>query len=382
MVIEIQSDQPVRRLLQLGDLHLQTRELTDQQPVLDWVLSERIPNVDVVVIGGDLAGMACPHLSRPAERQAVVKFATGCVGEGCTVLVVRGNHDVPADWEFLNAIPGVYWFDRPETVVIRPAPGRKAKAGVMVHVLPYPDRSWLAQQAASGGEATEMMTAALKAILVGFEADAADWDGPRLLSGHFNTRGAMVSTGQPMIGLDVEVPAEFFRGLDVPLVLLNHIHLGQEQDQGGTEVMHVGSPWPTTFGETEAKCVVEVDLETMGTGRIWTPCVPRITGELHWESQAPSGYGWRGMVPQHKGARVRLKLHYDEGDDIDVEAARKLVGDAIDVKIERCPVSRRRERAPEVVAASGPVDRFLAFEKSEGREVDDGLLTMVREMAS
>lgn len=394
MITTITTRDPVHTVLQTGDLHLQSRELEDQQKVLAWIAGQVASrDVGLVVVAGDIAGMACPHLSRPAEREAFRTFLHE-VTPMAPVVVLRGNHDVAADWRWLGSIPNVRWVERPETFLIGPHHAHDEYPGDMLvlHALPYPDRGWIAAQTESAEETTQRMSQALRAIVAGFTvAGMRPGETPtpyrrQILSAHINTGGALASTGQPLIGTDVEMPAEWLEGF--PVVLLNHIHL--PQDIGNAH--HVGSPWPNTFGEEEEKSISVVSWEakaspvhaTRVTGhlpivdRVWTPAPKRYTTTFRW---APESSDWEhveGRFLDLAGARVRLKLIYDEGDPIDIPSIERACEDALSVKIERNPVPRRRERSPEVVAATDPVERFVAFEESEGREVDD----FVRDLAT
>lgn len=346
------------RLLQTGDLHLRTRDLDDQVPVLNWIAQQvREHSVDIVVIAGDLAGRACPHLSRPAERIALLDFVTACTRHCSWVVVLRGNHDVPEDWAWLNAVPKVRYITRPELFN-------------SILWLPYPDRSWLA--AGEVEDVTVAMSQAIEATTLGLLAQGRT----DVVIGHMATTGAKASTGQPLIGTDVEVSVPALARAGVKLALLNHVHLPQEFTRDECRVVHVGSPWPTDFGEAEDKRVLLVDdvrNRPMLTS-LPTPHVRLMTADLEWNAPLSR---WDGDLPAvDDRTRVRLRLTYPEGARIDLEPVRVLEdAGARGVVVQRCPVVERRTRDPEVVAARDPVDRYVAFERSHRREPD------AREMA-
>jgi DNA repair exonuclease SbcCD ATPase subunit/DNA repair exonuclease SbcCD nuclease subunit len=351
----------VRRVLVLGDLHLQADRLRDQAPVLDWV-SDRIneQDVDVLVINGDVSGSACPHIASPAERNALLRFILTCqivaTREELYVIVVRGNHDVAADWDWLGAVPDVRWCDRPTSFDF--------DRGGLLHILPYPDKSWLASGTTSSTETSDQLTHGLGAIMHGFAA-ATPPGVPSLLVGHVGTSGAEVRIGQPLIGQDVEVPTNLLKQSGADAVLLNHIHMPQEHNG----IIHVGSPWPTRFGENEDKSVCLWHVREKRLERLATPHPKLRTAELQW-----NGIGWDGEpVDADDRTRLRLRLVYDEGAEIDVDAAKAMFPDAATYRVERQPIPKRRERAPEVVQARGAVEQFVAFEVSEGRDVENRL---------
>jgi FAD/FMN-containing dehydrogenase len=372
-------------VLQTGDLHLSSRELDDQEPVLQEItqlLKNPAREIGVVVVAGDLSGTACPHLARPSERLALLRFLVACRRHGAICIVLRGNHDVADDWRWLNEVEGIRFVDRPMTFILDGGAAGKAT----LHCLPYPDRSWVAAAAGkSAAEVTALMQQHLETIIRGFAVVEPEIQS-RLVVGHLNTRGAKASTGQPIIGSDVEVPATLLDESGASLCLLNHIHLPQQASNARCPVIHVGSPWPTNYGETEQKRVAVVTPE----GPDWcfasipTDPVQRLTRGLRWDVES------RSWVPKDPDiatpvltdkTRVRLQLHYDEGDDIDLTAAERLGHGALAVKLERVMKPRERVRAPEVVRASTMTDRFVAFEGSEGRDVDEALLGLFEDLA-
>ena len=354
----------IRRVLQVGDLHLATSKLQDQTPVITWLgrlIAER--EIDLVIVAGDLTGSRqSPHLSRPVERNALLDFLAPLVAEGVEVLAYPGNHDVEADWAFLPRL-GVTWVTTPQTVTY---------LGLLVHVLPYPGRGWAAMQGnMTRQEVTERVGGALRAVCACFARDGL---GPSILTAHCATTGAKTSSGYAMIGGDVELSESDLLASGAAVVLCNHIHKPQHNGR----VIHVGSPWPVTAAEEETKRVVIYDVETGEIESVPTPCVQRATVDATWAD------GTWDVEPQNftERHRVRLRLFYPEGDAINVDAARSICDGAGSVKVERCPERTERQRAPEVVAAHTLAARYLAFEASEGRTPDDREIAMMEGMTS
>lgn len=367
----------VGRVLQTGDLHLDPRVYADQVPVLQWILGEvHRRRVDLVILCGDLFGHARPHLSSPGERLQLLRWVQQLRDVGAYVLIVRGNHDEPDDWRWVQVLDGVRYYDRPQTLILG------ADDPLAVHVLPYPDRSWLAAYEPSRDDVDDREGEALRTILLGFQSAAADCN-RRLLTAHAATRGAKVSTGQPLIGTEAELRVPWLLESGAQLCMLNHIHLPQSVSDGQVAIDHVGSPWPTDYGETEAKRVLLVEWQD-GTPCLLslpTPCVMRWTADLHW---APDSRSWelvyQAPIEANDMLRLKLRLHYPHGAEIDVAAARAVFPGARAYRIERCPVREREERAPEVVRATTMRDRFVAFEEAENREAQPRALDLLDEL--
>lgn len=374
----------IGRVIQTGDLHLARDLYEDQRPVCRWLV-DQAQDGDVVILCGDLYGHARPHLSTPGERTFLLEeLILPLRRYGCRVVVVRGNHDHAEDWAWLDHLPGVHYFDRP---------GQIGNGVTLINVLPYPDRSWLAAQGGSRDEVTEATYNALRGVLVGFGIQRARMGQDRaMLTGHLNVRGALTSTGQPMIGTEVEVPVPWFSEAGIDLALLNHIHLPQEHQGALCEVVHVGSPWPTTYGETEDKSIVIATPTAEGWSweRRQTPHVKRITVRLSWDEAASDWIdeaGTSGWVVVDgmdiAGARVRLTVSYRKGAGSGVDGLVRVIRDAgaIDVKLVREVTSDRVERAPEVVKATGLIAQYQAFERDAGREPSEGELALLQELA-
>lgn len=363
-------DASARAVLQVGDLHVQSTELRYQRRVLDWLPKMAAEKgVTASIFCGDLAGQACPHVSRPAEREAIRETVKPMTALG-PVIVIQGNHDLADDWRWLGEIPGVHYIERPTVCLFD-------QDATAVLAMPYPSRSWIATERGSADEIAQVLEGALRAMFAGFRVACDDYGAKRrMVSAHINTRGAYASTGQPLIGTDFEVPAPELLSA-APLALLNHIHKAQEPVKG---VIHVGSPWPTTYGEEEDKRVViaRPDIDGWTVDSIATPCVVRRTAQVTWKDDG----GWAPeSVRVDDATLLRVRFIYPETVDAapTLATARDIYPGAADYKVERHPVISRQARAPEVVEAKTPRDRFVAFEVSEGRDADANTMLVVDE---
>ena len=84
------------------DIHVRDVDLVEQIPAMKAVAEKmKEEGVELVLVGGDLAGVTVPHRASPRERNALVDFFLA-LGEFARVIIVRGNHDFPGDYQFTN----------------------------------------------------------------------------------------------------------------------------------------------------------------------------------------------------------------------------------------------------------------------------------------
>lgn len=297
------------------------------------------------------------------------------------VVVSYGNHCAPKDLDLFARLKTkwpIHVVARPDVVDLTLATGDDAS----VFVLPYPQKSGLV---ALGVPPDEVATAAASALDVLF-VDAADrltrarTDGRRaLMIGHANIGGSKASTGQPLIGPEINVSAAHLSHLGPIVKLFGHIHL--PQDIGGAT--YVGSGCRLSYGETEAKRFVvahvaadsSFDLESIALD-----CPPRyhVDGSL-----TRDGFGWcvtkgpdgpadepptRNGVIDWTGCDVRVRCRYPS-EERDVltgakAAARDLFAGARRFDFEPIAVSVRAVRAPEVAAATTLPDKLRAWSRT------------------
>jgi exonuclease SbcD len=109
-------------------------------------------------------------------------------------------------------------------------------------------------------------------------------------------RGSVTSTGQPLVGCDLEVGLEDLALVQADAYLLGHIHKGQAWEIAGAPCVYPGSPRRTSFGESEAKgyTIVTVEGHAATTEFVELPTTPM----LHF-----SGL-WRDGAMQLEGSHV------------------------------------------------------------------------------
>src|SRR5690606_16478370 len=126
--------------------------------------------------------------------------------------------------------------------------------------------------------------------------DAMARESPALLVAHAMVSGSATSSGQPLVGCDLELGLEDIATARCPVVL-GHVHKAQawETVPRGEPVIYTGSPRRTAFGEIEEKGVVVLTFdgeELVSWERVETPCRPMWLVEGEAVRPELGGPGW------------------------------------------------------------------------------------------
>jgi DNA repair exonuclease SbcCD nuclease subunit len=220
------------------------------------------------------AGDLFERRSTARERAAVADWVRDCAIT-MDVVIVRGNHDQLEEhdiWPQLRTTRGVYATD---------ATGFAVVGGAMIAMMAWPRK---ANVEAAGGDAREAMRATLR----GLGDLLATHDGPRILLAHAMVRGSRTSTGQELIGSELEIGLEDLALARADLYALGHIHAHQSWDVAGAPAIYPGSPRRANFGELEAKGYVVAQFE----GReliewefVHTPATRMVHLEAYWDGE-------------------------------------------------------------------------------------------------
>jgi len=363
------------RVLATGDHHFHEHtRFSECVAVHEWMIDvARSEGVDLCLSGGDVYESA----STPREREAVAEWLTR-MAEVCPVVIARGNHDRKLDVELMRRLRTKH------PVIVEDRAAVHNVAGASVGVVAWPNVSSLAAMLGRPLPATavdDAARAALRSVLLGL---SQQWgDGPRILLGHFMVDGSMVSTGQPLLGMPLNVGLYDLSSAGAQIGFMSHIHMAQDfWSQDETLFRYTGSPFRTDFGQLEGKSVTVATLENglFDYEAIPTPCAPMIHLDAVWEGpdrafcrDLPTGIG-SGL---ERGAEIRFRysVEADQRDAAKAAAAKvteKLKADgAVAVKVEECVRPTTRARAPEIVTATSLVAKLAALRASRGQELTE-----------
>jgi DNA repair exonuclease SbcCD nuclease subunit len=349
------------KIIASGDHHFdEHRRLAECIRIHAWIADlVREERPDVFLSGGDIYERA----STPTEREAVAEWLSA-VAEVCPVVIAKGNHERPLD---------VFWLRRLRTrhpIIVEERAAVHVVAGAAIATVAWPSRSALATMA--GGEAAGTDAAAkdaLAAILRGLGGELAAHNGPRVLLGHFMIDGSRTSTGQELLGAEMNVSLADLALAGADVVIASHIHLAQGWEIGGAPVLMCGSPFRQNFGEMEPKSVVL--LEWTGgrlarVERVPTPATPMVHLEEEWDAEA-GRFPWIEEADFPPGAELRLRYrvaatHRDAARRSAQEWAERFrAAGAVSVKVEECVEASTRSRTPEVARATTLREKMRAL---------------------
>lgn len=329
-----------------------------------WIADDlRARRVDAVVHTGDVY----ERKSTPLERQAVADWVRR-VASVAPVLVVRGNHDAVDDLPLLERLATEH------RVIVEQAAGVHTVGGIEIAALAWPRKAALL--AASGADGKELGEAvagdALRAVLRGLGQELRRQSGPRLFAAHAMVRGSITSTGQPLVGCDMELGLEDLALVGADAYALGHVHKGQRWEVDGRPVVYPGSPRRTAFGELEPKGYTLLEWDESGSVRdtfVEAPATPMIHLEGRWLDGQLVGL----EHPSLRGAEVRLRYSVPR-DHREAAAAQarawrdRILEYATYCKVEEVVIAEARARAPEIARAVTLADKLTAYWSAKGFE--------------
>jgi DNA repair exonuclease SbcCD nuclease subunit len=153
---------------------------------------------DLILVGGDLAGLQVPHKATVWERNALADLVSGFAA--CApVVCVRGNHDYPGDFGFLRHFPNVTWIEGDPALVVLDGPADAYPSRPLaVFGLPWLDRSRFAVGADYQRSVRDVYASALKSASPEL-AEVHKAGGVCFLLGHAAVAGAHLRLGQPTL---------------------------------------------------------------------------------------------------------------------------------------------------------------------------------------
>lgn len=377
------------RVAIVGDSHWdETKRFDECMRLHGWIAADaKVRGVDLVLHGGDVF----ERKSTPREREAAFAWFQE-MAEIAPVVCIRGNHDTVGDLPLLQRLDSYHPITVVETsgVVEIDFDGGTA----LVACVAWPRKSALlaATGADSHQDGEELAANALRNVLRGLGDELAGHDGPTMLLMHAMVQASMTSSGQPMVGAELEITLADLGLARAGAYFLAHIHMFQEWRINGAWCGFPGSPRRTNFGEIEPKGYLVATFE----GSVCTdvefvevPATPMVHVDDEWGPDPDRG-GEPGWLAGAHGlptscAGVELRFRYRVARDqrqaaaaaADRWEAEWLAEGAISVQVEEVVRIEQRTRADLIAADASLEDKVAAFWKAKGYDPGERL-TMLR----
>ncbi len=331
--------------------------------------------VDLILHAGDIF----ERRSTPVERNAVGTWLRRCA-DIAPVIIVYGNHDVPGDLDLFAQLRAKHPISVCSSAEVIDT------AGCAVACLPWPRKAnLLAQMPAASAEQTGAAASeALCDVLRGLGEEFDPSGSPRILLAHAMVTGSLTSTGQPLVGMDMEVGLDDLALAHADAVALGHIHMPQgweyTQNARRAPVIYAGSPRRTSYGEVEDKSYLLLSFEGPGAPdvqRISTPCQQMVLIEAQWApDQGLVTNGCENVVRPDADVRLRVLVAADQREAARVAASElryKLLGSGAErVTVEEVVEPTATARDTTVAEAGTVADKLRALWRLRGKELPPG----------
>lgn len=356
------------RLLHFADLHIGTENYGRLDPktgvsgrVLDFLqrFEELIDyglerDVDLVIFAGDAFKTRDPN---PTYQRAFARRVKRLADAGVPVVLLVGNHDLPAMVQKASSIDIFHTLSVPNVIVGRVEKVQRVetkRGPIQVATAPYPVRSRLLVREAYRGLSITALDKALQQVVTdNIEALKAELDPeiPAVLTGHFSVSGAVWGSERAvMLGRDVVVPKSTLADPAFDYVALGHVHKHQNLtagEAGVPPVVYAGSLERVDFGE-----------EGQPKGFCW---VELARGATTWE-----------FVPGKARRFVTIRTDVRKDDDptqtvLDAIARHDIAEAVVRLIIQTTPETEARLRDKDIETALRPANYVAALVKETER---------------
>lgn len=278
-------------LVHIGDFHAAPGPRNeDRFRALDQLIAQalQLPALGAWLWPGDLS-----HQRQAiADENALIERLRR-MSAVAPVVLVYGNHDLPGDLDKFAAVGAgnpIYVVDRPQVLRIRLATMEFAS----IACLPYPHKQGLVMAGCANADIPAAAAEHLDAIFMQFavELEQARAHGDlTLFIGHVNVGGAIVSSGQPNIGREIELSPRHLDRLGDVYKGLNHVHKAQEI----YGAHYAGSICRLDWGEIEEKRFLQIEYDGGPSSSLG---YQHVTS--HW-LDVPPMYWVAGVAAQMRG---------------------------------------------------------------------------------
>jgi exonuclease SbcD len=359
------------RITHAPDLHFSEKYREEALKALRFILdTSRDRHVDAIFIPGDF--FDGPISVGPLLNEIIALLEL----TPCKTYFIRGtpSHDTEGSVELLAKIHTVNvgaiacFTDRPISF--------PADVGGYFSFLPAPTKAFLAQGATGSPEdINQIMQAKLRAILADFGAQAAGGPRPHILVSHITVAGAETSTGQVLLGGDIQVSIADLALANADYVALGHIHKAQKL---GENIYYAGSPFHLNFGELEPKGFNIVTFDDDGNlddvEFIQTPSRPRQV----IDAEIIDGRVVLSTLP-NPDADVRVRIYGPASqftDDLSQQVEDQCAH-CMSIKVEKIPSAENHVRSANIMTAKSLRDKVMEYGQVKAIDIPESALLKV-----
>jgi exonuclease SbcD len=400
------------RILHTADWHFSAEKLEKCLNSAEFIIAQSLAiKPDLHVIAGDWWDKR-----QSLNTSSAIIPALGVMkrlAEISPIVMVIGNaaHDNPGSLEIfrdLNTAFPIYVTDRAETILFTEYEGHSFFQGTpgfygpdsdiaVLHLFPYPTKQWFlaGKENLSIDESNQLIQDALRKIFTGFGAISMEAKCPVIFVGHCNVSGALLSSGQTLLGQDIMISKHDLELARADYYALGHIHKAQEV---GRNMWYSGSIYHCNFGEVEKKTFRLIEFQGQGTNlgassterrgwpdqrqdTIYIPSRPLVLLEadiIHpIENDPGTGLDITSGDPRFiEDAEVRIRVHGSKEEQLhwtDEEIHETFPG-AFSYQIERIITPEERIRSSEIVKAKTLPEKVLEWGNSIQKSIPADVL--------
>lgn len=382
------------KILHCADLHARDKNIEEIEKCCDFIVETAVKQeIDLAAVGGDcfdsrdikLDSRAAKLIIRTVSRLAdiapvvIIKGTESHDGNAPEILqYARGEHDiiVATTRSMQVKVIGKYLYANDDKDIIEP--------DMILSLFPQPTKQHFNEGDIQ--QSNEAISQGMTGLFAGYGAQAAQHpNAPHVLIGHWNVSGARLSTGQTLIGQDIDISFDQMMLANPDLICLGHIHMPQ---QIGDRAFYSGSPYPLTWGETETKGFYIHTLEgktLVSSEFVPTPCrkLIRFTSDftaMPFNGVAAQAYEGALVGPYY--VRHDITCWQDDAVKINKEELRQLyiAGGAVAVEVRIIRIPRQTVRSEAVLKVESLRDKLVAMAEIKGETVPESILIKADEL--
>lgn len=396
------------RIAHSADWHWEADKMDKCQPSADFIVGKlQELKLDLHVIAGDYWNRRQTLTKLSAVIPALETMRQ--LADISPVVLIYGNeaHDAPGSYEIfrnLNTQYPIHVAEKAETIGLMrnvggasffaPAsdPGMASEFEAIIHLFPYPTKQWFlaGKENLSIDESNQLIQEGLRQIFTGFGAISMEAHCPVIFVGHCNVSGAMLSTGQTLLGQDIMVSKHDLELARADYYALGHIHKAQEV---GPRMHYSGSVYHNNFGEVEKKgfnLAAWEDVVGRGscqTTKIQIPSRPLVLLEAEIIHPIENDFGTALSITDGdpnavEDAEVRIRIHGSKEEQLQWtdEETRETFPGAFSYQIERIITPTERTRSAEITKAKTLTEKVVEWGVVTNQEIKPDVLTLAAEV--